>query len=103
MKTKYYTAEDKYCGHYHQIPAVSAAEESIFQTVMSLCRDDPQGLNSKETVSCLFCGKRDSNKCDLEVCNDTNRNVVALDRRRAVFYVQTNESLCTVGQGESPD
>jgi len=35
MKTKYYAAENKYCGHYHQLPGVSAAEESIFQTLMS--------------------------------------------------------------------
>ena len=68
-----------------------AAEESIFQTVMSWCRNGPQGLHSKEAVSCLFCGQRDGTKFDLEMCNDTERTVDALDRGKAGCYVQTNQ------------
>jgi hypothetical protein len=56
----------------------------------------PRGLYSKEIVSCLFCGKRDSTKFDLEVCNDTDGIVVAVDSRKVGCCVQTNESLGTV-------
>lgn len=80
------------------------AEESIFQTVTSWCRDCPQGLHSKEAVSCLFCGQRDGTKFVLEVYNDTEGTVDALDRCKAGCNVQTNESfLGTLGQGEYLD
>jgi len=65
---------------------------------MFQCCDCPQGLYSKETVSCLFCGKRDNITLDIEVRNDMDGTVVALDRRKADCYVQTNEPLGTLGQ-----